>query len=200
MSPRTANTAVAVHPLLAERWSPRSFDATHTITDEELVSLLEAARWAPSARNSQPWRFLVGRRGDTTYRRIFATLAPGNRLWAGNSSLLVAAVAAERLESGTPHPGAAYDTGLAVAQLSLQARALGLHAHQMGGFDPERLRTSLGVPDGYQPLSITAIGALAAPELLPQELRDRETAARERRPPAETFFAQSWGNPLPVGP
>lgn len=200
MSPRTANTAVAVHPLLAERWSPRSFDATHTITDEELVSLLEAARWAPSARNSQPWRFLVGRRGDTTYRRILATLVPGNRLWAGNSSLLVAAVAAERLENGTSHPGAAYDTGLAVAQLSVQAHALGLYAHQMGGFDPERLRTSLGVPDGYRPLSVTAIGALAATDLLPQELRDRETAARERRPLAETFFAEGWGNPLPVGP
>lgn len=198
MSPRAADTAVAVHPLLAERWSPRSFDATHTVTGEELMSLLEAARWAPSARNSQPWRFLVGQRGDTTHRRIFATLVPGNRLWAGNCSLLVAAVAAERLENGTPHPGAAYDTGLAVAQLSVQARALGLHTHQMGGFDRERLRTSLGVPDGYRPLSITAVGALAAPELLPQDLRDRETAGRERRPLEETFFAESWGLPLPV--
>ncbi|GGQ20021.1 nitroreductase family protein [Streptomyces mutabilis] len=200
MSRRTANTAVSVHPLLAERWSPRSFDATRTITEEELMSLLEAARWAPSAHNSQPWRFLVGQRGDTTYRRILATLVPGNRLWAGNSSLLVAAVAAERPENGTRHAGAAYDTGLAVAQLSLQARALGLHTHQMGGFDPERLRTSLGVPDGYRPVSITATGALAAPELLPQELRDRETAARERRPSAETFFAERWGNPLPLAP
>lgn len=198
MSPRTANTAVAVHPLLAERWSPRSFDARHTITDEQLVSLLEAARWAPSAHNSQPWRFLVGRRGDTTYQRLFSTLLPGNRLWAGNSSLLVAAVTAERLENGTPHPGAAYDTGLAVAQLAVQAHALGLHAHQMGGFDPEQLRTSLGVPDDYRPLSVTAIGALAAADLLPQELRDRETAARERRPLAETFFAEGWGNSLPV--
>ncbi|AZQ39525.1 oxidoreductase [Streptomyces cyaneochromogenes] len=199
MSPRTATTAVAVHPLLADRWSPRSFDATHTITDEELVPLLEAARWAPSARNLQPWRFLVGRRGDEAYRRLLATLVPGNQLWAGNSSLLVAAVAAERREDGTPHQGAAYDTGLAVAQLSVQAHALGLHAHQMGGFDPERLRVSLGVPDGYRPLSITAIGALAAADLLPKELRDRETAARERRPLTETFFAESWGDPLPVG-
>ncbi|MCL8011592.1 nitroreductase family protein [Streptomyces sp. AS02] len=199
MSPRTATTAVAVHPLLADRWSPRSFDATHTITDEELVPLLEAARWAPSARNLQPWRFLVGRRGDETYRRLLSTLVPGNQLWAGHSSLLVAAVAAERREDGTPHHGAAYDTGLAVAQLSVQAHALGLHAHQMGGFDPERLRASLGVPDGYRPLSITAIGALAAADLLPPELRDRETAARERRPLTETFFAESWGHPLPVG-
>ncbi|MER5182390.1 nitroreductase family protein [Streptomyces sp. NPDC002896] len=198
MSPRTADTAVAVHPLLAERWSPRSFDASHTITDDELVSLLEAARWAPSARNSQPWRFLVGRRGDTTYKRIFDTLMAGNRLWAGNSSLLVAAVAAERLEDGTPHHGAAYDTGLAVSQLSVQAHALGLHAHQMGGFDREQLRTALDIPDGYRPLSVTAVGALALADLLPPELRDRETAARERRPLKETFFAEGWGNPIPV--
>ncbi|MFC9131532.1 nitroreductase family protein [Streptomyces sp. NPDC057099] len=200
MSPRTAHTTVAVHPLLAERWSPRSFDATHTVTDEELVSLLEAARWAPSARNTQPWRFLVGRRGDTTYQQILATLVPGNQAWAGNSSVLIAAVAAERLENGTAHHGAAYDTGLAVAHLSVQAHALGLHAHQMGGFDPERLRVSLDVPDGYRPLTVTALGALAAADLLPEELRVRETAVRERRPLAETFFAESWGKPLPAGP
>lgn len=198
MSPRPANTAVAVHPLLAERWSPRSFDATHTISDEELVSLLEAARWAPSSHNAQPWRFLVGRRGDPTYQHIFSTLGTTNRLWAGASSLLVAAVAAERLKDGTPHPSAAYDTGLAVAQLSVQAHALGLRTHQMGGFDPELLRTSLGVPDGYRPLSVTAIGALAPADLLPPDLRARETAARERRPLSETFFADAWGTPLPV--
>ncbi|MET8468803.1 nitroreductase family protein [Streptomyces sp. NPDC006422] len=200
MSPRTATTAVAVHSLLAERWSPRSFDAARTLADDELTSLLEAARWAPSARNTQPWRFLLGRRGDTAYQRILDTLVPGNQVWAANSSLLVAAVAADRLEDGAPNPGAAYDTGLAVAQLALQAHALGLHAHQMGGFDAERLRASLGVPDGYRPLSVTAIGALAAPDLLPDKLRERETAARERRPLEETFFAEGWGTPLPVGP
>ncbi|QFR02084.1 oxidoreductase [Streptomyces phaeolivaceus] len=200
MSPRTAHTAVAVHPLLAERWSPRSFDATHTIGDEELVSLLEAARWAPSSRNSQPWRFLVGRRGEPTYQRLFDSLVSSNRLWAGDSSLLIAALAAERAENGAAQHGPAYDTGLAVAQLSVQAHALGLHAHQMGGFDAERLRVSLGVPDGYRPLSVTAIGALASADLLPPELRARETAVRERRPLAETFFGDGWGDPLPVAP
>ncbi|WP_377273057.1 nitroreductase family protein [Peterkaempfera sp. SMS 1(5)a] len=198
MSPRTADTAVAVHPLLAERWSPRSFDASHTITDEQLIALLEAARWAPSAGNLQPWHFLVGRRGDVTYKQIFDSLKPGNQLWAGTSSLLVVAVAAERYADGTPHHHAAYDTGLAVAQLALQAHALGLHAHQMGGFEAEQLRSVLGVPDGHRPLSVTAIGALAAAELLPPELLARETAARERRPLTETFYAEGWGTPLPV--
>ncbi|MGW7351036.1 nitroreductase family protein [Streptomyces sp. NPDC054784] len=198
MSPRTADTAVAVHPLLAERWSPRSFDTAHELGDEQLVALLEAARWAPSARNTQPWRFLVGRRGDTTYKRIFEALVPGNQLWAGTASALIAAVAAELPDGGEPHHGSAYDTGLAVAQLSVQAHALGLHAHQMGGFDAEALRTGLGVPAGARPLSVTAVGVLAEADLLPDELRDRETAARARRPLAETFFADGWGKPLTV--
>ncbi|MEU6335974.1 nitroreductase family protein [Streptomyces cellulosae] len=200
MSPHTATTAAAVHPLLADRWSPRSFDAAHTLGDEELASLLEAARWAPSAFNAQPWRFLVGRRGDSTYLRILDALIPFNQQWAGTSSLLVAAVAEDRVENGVPQPGPAYDTGLSVTQLALQAHALGLHAHQMSGFDADALRASLGVPEGFRPLSVVAVGALAPAELLPPKLRERETAVRERRPGAETFFARTWGTPLPVRP
>lgn len=198
MTARSAQTAVAVHPLLSERWSPRSFEVSHTLGDEELLSLLEAARWAPSANNGQPWRFVVGRRGDATYELLLAALNDGNRRWAGSSSALVAALAKERLVDGVPQPGAAYDTGLAVAQLSVQARALGLYTHQMGGFDRDRLRTALGVPEGYRAMSVTAIGALAPAELLPQDLRDRETGARERRPLAESFFAERWEAPLPL--
>lgn len=198
MSPRTARTAAALHPLLAERWSPRSFDAAHTVPDDDLVALLEAARWAPSAFNAQPWRFLVGRRGDTTYKEILDTLIPFNQTWADSSSVLVAAVAQELREDGTEHATAAYDTGLAVAQLALQAHALGLHAHQMSGFDADRLRTALGVPDGFRPVSVVAVGALAAADLLPDALRERETADRERRPVTETFFAEGWGRPLPL--
>ncbi|WP_151770568.1 nitroreductase family protein [Streptomyces abyssomicinicus] len=199
MSLPLTEQAVSVHPLLAGRWSPRSFDATHTIGDEELLTLLEAARWAPSAGNSQPWRFLVGRRGDSTYQRILGALRPGNQSWADRSSLLLAAVAAELREDGTPHHDPSYDTALAVAQLAVQSTALGLHAHQMGGFDPAALSTALNIPDDYRPLSVTAVGALAPADLLPEELRVRETATRERRPLAETFFAGSWGDPLRTG-
>ncbi|TWD29741.1 nitroreductase [Streptomyces sp. T12] len=197
MSPRTATTAVAVHPLLAERWSPRSFDAAHTLGDEEPVSLLEAARWAPSAFNAQPWRFLVGRRGDPTYRRVLDSLIPFNQEWAHTSSLLLAALMEERADNGVPLHGAAYDTGLAVPQLVLKAHALGLHGHQMSGFDAEVLHGSLGVPVGYRALSV---GAPAPADLLPPRLRERETAARERRPVAETFSGPTWGTPLPTGP
>jgi nitroreductase len=196
--PLTEQT-LSVHPLLSERWSPRSFDAGHTIGDDELLALLEAARWAPSASNTQPWRFLVGRRGDTTYQHILDSLLPGNQAWADRSSLLVAAVAAELRADGTPHHNPSYDTALAVAQLVLQAQASGLHAHQMAGFDPDALSTALRIPAGHLPLSVTAIGALAPADLLPEKLRIRETAVRERRPLTETFFAGSWGEPVRVG-
>ncbi|MFI8202974.1 nitroreductase family protein [Streptomyces sp. NPDC085937] len=143
---------------------------------------------------------MVGRRGDTTYRRVLDSLIPFNQEWARASSLLVAALAEERADNGVPQDGPVYDTGLAVAQLVLQTHALGLHAHQMSGFDAEVLHGSLGVPGGYRALSVVAVGALAPADLLPPKLRERETAARQRRPAAETFFGPAWGTPLPVGP
>lgn len=197
---RTAVTSIPVHPLLAERWSPRSFDPAHEVTDEQLAALLEAARWAASANNIQPWRFIVGRRGDETYKAVYDALIGFNQAWAGNASLLVAAVAAERLEDGSPHKSAAYDTGQAVAQLTVQAHAEGLHAHQMGGFVPERLSDSFGIPDGYRPLAVVAVGALApAEQLSDATLRARETGIRARRPLGETFFAGAWETPVELG-
>ncbi|WP_042366325.1 nitroreductase family protein [Streptacidiphilus neutrinimicus] len=185
-----------VHPLLAERWSPRSFDPEHVLSEAELASLVEAARWAPSARNRQPWRFLAGQRGSEAFRKIFASLMDANQLWAGRSSLLVVAVAAERDAEGQSLTGSGYDTGLAVAQLSVQAHALGLHAHQMGGFHADRIREAFAIPEGHIPVSVTAVGQVAPAELLPQPLRDRELASRERRPREETFFSTTWGQPL----
>ncbi|MFE9426913.1 nitroreductase family protein [Kitasatospora sp. NPDC006697] len=191
MTSRPADTSVAIDPLFAERWSPRSFDPAHQLSELEFAQLLEAGRWAPSARNLQPWRFLVGRRGDAAFKLLFDALMPGNQLWAGSASLLFAGVAEE-----SAHPGAAYDLGLAVAQITLQAHALGLHAHQMGGFDAAAVRASFGVPEGFRPVSVVAIGAAAPAELLTDEgLREREGAARERRELGASFFAESWGQP-----
>jgi nitroreductase len=197
---RTATTSVPLHPLLAERWSPRSFDATHTVAEEQLAALLEAARWAPSASNRQPWRFLVGRRGDDAYKGMSESLKEPNQLWAANASVLIAAVAVERLADGRHNSYAAYDTGLAVAQLTLQAHALDLHAHQMGGFHPERLLAALDIPaEGFRPLTVIAVGSHAHADLLPEELRQREIATRERRPLNETFYNGTWGRPLELG-
>ena len=194
---RTAATSVPLHPLLAERWSPRSFDDAHAVADEQLAAILEAARWAPSAGNQQPWRFLVGRRGDDTYKGIFESLRDGNKSWASGASVLIAAVADET----APHSAyAAYDTGLAVAQLALQAHALGLHAHQMAGFYPDRLLAAFDAPaEGFRPLTVIAIGSNAHADLLSEELRVRETATRERRPLEQTFYNGTWESPLELG-
>jgi len=120
---KTASTTVPVHPLLAERWSPRGFDRAHELGDDSLTALLEAARWAPSAQNSQPWRFLVTRRGDQARDRLFAALAPGNQAWAGAASALVLVAARTADDDGRPQSHALYDTGQAVAALVTQAQA-----------------------------------------------------------------------------
>ena len=123
---KAASTTVPVHPLLAERWSPRGFDREHVLGDEALTALLEAARWAPSSQNSQPWRFLVTRRGEDAHGRLFAALGPGNQAWAGAASALVLVAARTAAEDGGPQPWALYDTGQAVAALVTQAQADGL--------------------------------------------------------------------------
>jgi nitroreductase len=113
--PKTAVTRVPVHPLLAERWSPRSFDTAAELTDRQLCALLEAARWAPSAGNSQPWRFLVARRGTAEFGRLFGTLKPGNQAWAGRASALILVAAETTDPAGRPRPWALYDTGQAAS-------------------------------------------------------------------------------------
>ena len=177
---KTASTTVPVHPLLAERWSPRGFDRAHELGDEALTALLEAARWAPSAQNSQPWRFLVTRRGDQAHGRLFAALAPGNQAWAGAASALVLVAARTAGDDGSPQPWALYDTGQAVAALVTQAQADGLAIHQMGGFDSAAVRAELGSGDTLTPIVILAIGRPDSTADLPGPLAVRETAPRTR--------------------
>lgn len=182
------NPSVAVHPLLAERHSPRSFDATHELADDEVVALLEAARWAPSSMNRQPWRLAVAKRGTSAHAAVMRTLFEGNRRWAGDASLLVVAVA-ERVRDGQRIGTADYDLGLAVGQLTVQAQALGLHSHQMGGFDHAALAAHLQLSEHLSPVVVVAIGRRAAADRLPDDLRARELAPRERRPLHETVLS-----------
>ena len=179
---KTASTTVPVHPLLAERWSPRGFDRAHEIGDEALAALLEAARWAPSAQNSQPWRFLVTRRGEAAHDRLFAALAPGNQAWAGRASALVLVAARTAGDDGQPQPWALYDTGQAVAALVTQAQADGLAVHQMGGFDTDAVRAGFGLADRLTPVVVLAIGLSGDTAGLPEPLAAREAAPRTRRP------------------
>lgn len=192
---RTASTSVPLHPLLAERWSPRSFDPTRPVEPTQLAAVLEAARWAPSSSNSQPWRFVVGLRGDETFKTVFDTLMPGNQVWAANAGVLLVAVTQTLTEAGKQRRHGAYDTGQAVALMTVQAQAEGLGVHQMGGFSAPALTDALGLPEGYEPTTVIAIGHVGDPDSLPEALATRERAPRERRPLAETAY-RTWGEPL----
>ncbi|MGY1845819.1 nitroreductase family protein [Blastococcus sp. SYSU DS1021] len=179
---KTAVTAVPLHPLLAGRWSSRALDAAHELTDAQLTALLEAARWAPSANNSQPWRFAVARRGTAEFAAVQDALASGNRVWAHASSALVVVAAETAGPDGAPRPWAVYDTGQAVAHLTVQAEHEGLAVHQLGGFDRERVAALLDLPTAVVPLVVLALGRRDAEAELPDALAARERAARERLP------------------
>ncbi len=179
---KTADTTSALHPLLAERWSPRAFDAAHSVNDAQLTTLLEAARWAPSANNSQPWRFVVAPRGSAAHDALFATLMPGNKIWAGAASALILVAAQTVDDAGAARPFAAYDAGQAVAALVTQAHAEGLSVHQMGGFDRPAAAEAFGMPESVRPLVVIAVGRRDADVVLPEPFADRELAPRTRLP------------------
>jgi nitroreductase len=190
---KAAGTAVPVHPLLAERWSPRGFDRTHELGDQALTALLEAARWAPSSKNSQPWRFLVTRRRDEAHGRLFAALAPGNQAWAGAASALVLVAARTVGDDSRPQRFALYDTGQAVAALVTQAQADGLAVCQIGGFDTAAVRAEFGLGEGLTPVVVLAVGRYDAEADLPEYLAAREIAPRTRRPLSDLLLpARSW--------
>jgi nitroreductase len=189
---RTAVTAVPVHQILADRWSTRAYDRS-PVEDEIVTSLLEAARWAPSAMNAQPWRFVIGRDGDATWQAIHGTLAEGNRHWADRAPLLVLAVAQTTNADGSARAVAPYELGLAVSQLTTQAHSEGLQVHQMGGFSADGARAALDIPEDFTPYVVLAIGRRGSDEHLPEFLRALESAPRERLPLAELAFAGTWG-------
>ena len=179
-SSRAADTAVRLLPALAERWSPRSFEPSASVDETKLTAALEAARWSPSANNSQPWRFVVARRGTPAFASIVENLMSFNKVWAGSAAVLIVALAEVVTADGKDQHFARYDLGQAVAHLSIQAHHDGLHVHQMGGFEGEGLRAAFDLDDRFLPLSVTALGVLGDPDALPDGLRERELAPRSR--------------------
>ena len=176
-----AQTAVEINDVLANRRSPRSLDATAVLSKDDLLAVLEAARWAASAFNGQPWRFFVGQRGDEVFTQILDSLAPFNQGWAHRSSVLILVVGLPAREDGTPNKGFLYDCGLAVAQLVMETHHRGLVAHQMTGFDPEKAAQNLGIDASLIPVAVIAIGKQASAEQLEGPLLERENAPRERK-------------------
>ncbi len=184
-----------IHPLIANRRSPRTFDRERKISAEMLANLLEAARWAPSANNIQPWRFIVGQKGDATHQKITSTLSEGNRIWAENAPLLILAVTQEVGERGK-QGYAWHDLGLATTQIILQASAMDIYAHIMAGFSKDDARSAFSIPTEYAPLTVIAIGYLGDVEKLPEKLQVREKAPRIRKTLDEIVFQNTWGESL----
>ncbi len=178
---RTAETSTPILDVLAERWSPRSFDPAVVIDEQKLTASLEAARWSPSAANTQPWRFIVARRGTAQFRQIEAALMGFNAAWAGSAGALIVAIAETTDTDGVEYRWAEYDLGQAMAHFSVQAHAEGLHVHQMGGIEVDALRESFALDARFVPVSVSAVGTLGAPELLAESARERELAPRSRR-------------------
>lgn len=186
---RTAETTAPVLDVLAERWSPRAYAADDVIDEAQLASALEAARWAPSANNTQPWRYIVARRGTEAHERIHQALLGFNQTWAGNAAVLIVAVAETADAQGKPIGYAAYDLGQSVAHLSVQAHHDGLHVHQMGGFDRDAVRAAFGLDARFEPLTVIALGPIGDASALPEVLQEREAAPRVRRPLTDSLIA-----------
>ncbi len=182
---RARRSDLPVHPVLNERYSPPAF-SYRAVTDAELELVLEAARWAPSSMNEQPWRFLVTRKGGEGYEAMLASLNPSNQLWADKAPVLMLNLVHRTLSrNGQENYHARHDLGLATAQRTAQATELGMGLHILGGFNAEMVRTAFEIPDTYDIVSVIALGFPAGPEGLPEHLKQRELQHSPRRPLSE---------------
>jgi nitroreductase len=189
-----APAADGVADVIYARWSPRAY-ADKQVSSEDLKKIFDAARWAASSYNEQPWRFFVGRRGDATYQKIFDTLVEFNQQWAKSAPVLVFSVASKKFaHNGSPNYYALHDTGAATAVLSLAATSLGLHTHSMAGFDHDKARKTFHVPEDYDIGAVTALGYLGDPEGLPEQMKKTELSPRQRKE-LDQFVFSEWERP-----
>jgi nitroreductase len=185
-------------PLFLERWSPRSF-SVREVSQADLKRVFEAARWAPSSGNAQPWRFIVGIQGTETHAKLVSTLAGFNKEWAPKAPVLILGTTNAVNARGSANAYAMYDLGAAAVSIALAAKALGLATHQMGGFDHDAARKEFGIPDSYALGSMMALGYQDEPAALANdELISREIAPRTRKPLNEIAFS-AWDEPAILG-
>jgi nitroreductase len=188
---------------MRSRWSPSIFDAEHELSREQVETLLHAAQWAPSYGNTQPWAFVVAERGSASHAVLTRHLSRGNSRWVPRASVVfVTATQVAPDEQGNALKGAfyaCYDLGQAAAHVTLQARAMGLHAHQFGGFDRDAVAAELGVPGHFRVMSGIAVGVRGNPAEVPEHDREREHRERRRRPLAEFAYGDAWGRPWTDG-
>ncbi|GCF10824.1 nitroreductase family protein [Dictyobacter arantiisoli] len=193
---KPAEAAHPIHELISERWSPRAF-STRPVEHQKLHSIFEAARWAASAANFQPWSFIFAvKEHAEDHARILETLVPNNAGWAKEAPVLIITVAKLYDFAGREYHSY-YDLGMAVENLVIQAGDLGLVVHQMGGFDADKARELFNIPAGYNALTVIALGYPGSADDLHPVLRERELAPRERKPLEEFVFEGSWKQAAP---
>ncbi len=184
-----------IHDLIARRWSPRAF-SVQPVPDDLLCSLLEAARWAASARNTQPWFFILAT--DETRAGLISCLADFNRPWAQRAPVLGLVVANLSYADGTSNRWAIHDCGAALANFAIQAAAHNLYMRQMGSFDVDQARALFAIPPGHDPVVAFALGYLGDPTTLPADQAFADQTARTRRPLSEFVFSDAWGQTAPL--
>jgi nitroreductase len=192
-------TKATIHELIASRWSGRAYDPEKLLSREQIISLVEAARWAPSCFGDQPWRFLVFDKATnkSAWESAIDCLSEGNQGWAKDAPLLLLACADSVMSrNGNPNRWGQYDTGAAAENLCLQATALGLMAHQMGGFNADKARELFAIPEQYTPMAMITVGYQLAEDQIPDDNKEREYSERVRNPLEKNFFDGSWDNPI----
>lgn len=195
---KSAVTDHPIHELIRNRWSPRAF-SDKSVEPGVLASLFEAARWAASSFNDQPWAYLVATKDDSeNFKKMVAVLMEFNANWAKNAPVLAISVARRNFShDGSPNPVAMHDVGAANAQLTAEATSRGLLVHQMAGFSRDKARQTFGIPEIWDPVSAIAIGYPGDPDTLAEDFRKRELAPRTRKPLREFVMTGSWGHTAP---
>ena len=195
---KPAVTDVPVHELIRNRWSPRAF-SDKPVSAETLRALFEAARWAPSSSNEQPWAYLVATQDDAeNFAKMLSVLVEFNAGWAKQAPVLALSVAHVKTQrEGKPNRVALHDVGSATAQLTFEANARGLLVHQMAGFDADKARQAFAIPADWEPVAAMAIGYPGDAASLSEKLRERELAPRVRKPASEFVMTGTWGHTAP---
>jgi nitroreductase len=188
-----------VHEFISKRWSPYSFD-DRPVETEDLLSIFEAARWASSSYNAQPWYYIVATKDNPKeFERLLSCLVEGNQIWAKSAPVLALGIAKLNFDyNNKPNRAAIHDLGLAAGNLLFEATARALYVHQMIGILPEKARELYEIPEGYEVMTGIAIGYVGVSNNLPDDIRERDTSRRLRKPLSEFLFSRKWGTVHPI--
>lgn len=190
---KLAETEFEIHELIKKRWSPRSF-SDRSVEPELIRQLFDAARWAPSSYNEQPWRFIYARKEEPkTFEKLSRVMVEFNRKWASKAPVLILTVVKERFNrNNKPNRAAEHDIGSAMAYLTFEATRHNLYVHQMAGIDPDKAKELFDIPEGFKPFTMAAVGYLGNPDDLNEDLRKSEVKPRNRKPIHEIAFQGKW--------